>query len=272
MTCPRGKTSRHVVESLTRQRVSIRPVGRSEQVAFDWTDASTWTPALAGARAAYLVYQPDLAMPGAAETVGSLAQLAVRQGLEHLVLLSGRNEPGAQQAEEAVRATGIDTTIVTTSFFTQNFTEGLLQPMAMSGEIVMPAADLPEPFVDTADIGAVVTAALTDPRHRGQRYEVTGPTAPTFAEVGAAIGAATGRTVGFQQVSSAEFVRRMAAIGVPEPDAEGLAWLFEMILDGRNSQPTDGIQRALGRPGRAYTDVIAEAAAAGAYRADGGAA
>ena len=49
----------------------------------------------------YVTYYPDLAVPGAADTVGSFAELAVEKGVRRMVLLSGRGEEGAQLGEQA---------------------------------------------------------------------------------------------------------------------------------------------------------------------------
>jgi hypothetical protein len=40
-----------------------------------------------------------------------------------------------------------------------------------------------------------------------------------------------------------------------------------VVLDGRNSQPVDGIQQALGRPALAFRDYAKKTAAAGAWKA-----
>ena len=42
-------------------------------------------------------------------------------------------------------------------------------------------------------------------------------------------------------------------------------YLFTTVLDGRNAHLTDGVQRALGRPPRDFSDYAREAAAAGAW-------
>jgi hypothetical protein len=44
-----------------------------------------------------------------------------------------------------------------------------------------------------------------------------------------------------------------------------LVALFAEILDGRNSYLTDGVQRALGRPPRDFTDYVGATAATGAW-------
>jgi hypothetical protein len=55
----------------------------------------SWNAAVDGVHAVYLSFQPDLAVPGAPETVGAFARTAVQAGVERLVLLSGRGEEEA---------------------------------------------------------------------------------------------------------------------------------------------------------------------------------
>jgi uncharacterized protein YbjT (DUF2867 family) len=57
-----------------------------------------------------------------------------------------------------------------------------------------------EPFVDADDIADVTVAALTDDRHIGQLYELTGPRLLSFREAIAEIGMAARRDVGFTSV------------------------------------------------------------------------
>src|SRR3954447_3490778 len=118
-----GKTGRRVAAELERRGV---PVRRASRPAFDWEDRATWSPALRGTRAAYVAFVPDLAVPGADDAVGTFAALAAEEGLERLVLLSGRGEHEAQRAEAAVRAAGVPTTVVRASWFMQNFGESFL--------------------------------------------------------------------------------------------------------------------------------------------------
>jgi uncharacterized protein YbjT (DUF2867 family) len=107
-----GKTGRRVAERLAARGVPARVGSRSGRPPFDWEDRSTWVPVLEGVGSAYVSHFPDLAVPGAADTVGSFAELAVRSGVRRLVLLAGRGEPQAEQAEDAVRASGAELTIV----------------------------------------------------------------------------------------------------------------------------------------------------------------
>ncbi|MGN9891718.1 NmrA family transcriptional regulator [Micromonospora sp. L31] len=260
-----GKTGRRVARRLTTIGVPTRIGSRAGTPPFDWTDRDTWTPALRGVGAVYLAYQPDLAAPGAVATVGDLARLAVAHGVRRLVLLSGRGEPEAAEAERAVAASGLDPTVLRASWFAQNFSEGhLVQPLR-AGVLALPVGDVPEPFVDADDIAEVAVAALTSDRHAGATYELTGPRLLTFAQAVDEIAAAAGHPVRFVPVTSSAYAAELTAAGVPAPAVALLTYLFTEVLDGRNARLADGVQRVLGRPPRDFRAYAAEAA--GAWRA-----
>ncbi|MBP1843181.1 uncharacterized protein YbjT (DUF2867 family) [Rhizobium petrolearium] len=260
----KGKTGSRVAERLHALNKPVRFASRS--TGFDWTDRSTWAIALQGASAAYITYYPDLAVKGAPDDIEALAKLAVSLGVKRLVLLSGRGEPEAQESERRLIASGADWTIVRSSWFNQNFDEGQFQPMILEGEIALPVSGVREPFIDADDIADVVVAALTDPRHIGELYEVTGPRLLTFAEAIAEISKASGREVFFQTISNEEFVKGLKSAEVPEDLAELLVELFTVVLDGRNEYLTDGVQRALGRSPKDFAGYVEDAAAGGAWK------
>src|SRR5215213_10553552 len=196
-----GKTGRRVAERFKTRRLPTRVGSRSGEPPFDWEDRATWAPALSGVGSVYLTYYPDLAVPGAVDAVQSMIELAVERGVQRLVLLSGRGEDEAQRAEEVVQASGVDWTIVRSSWFNQNFSENYLLDAVLGGEVVLPAGDIGEPFIDADDLADVAVAALTEDGHAGQLYEVTGPRLLTFAQAVAEIAAATGREIRYVQVS-----------------------------------------------------------------------
>jgi uncharacterized protein YbjT (DUF2867 family) len=260
-----GKTGRRVAERMIAQGVPVRIGSRSASPAFDWENPESWATALEGVSAAYITYYPDLAVPGAAEAVGDLARLAVRKGVKRLVLLSGRGEPEAQRAEQALQASGADWTIVRASWFMQNFNESMLLGPILAGEMALPASSVREPFIHADDIADVVTAALTDDRHIGQLYEVTGPRALTFTEATAEIAKATGRTINYATISPEEFMQGLEQEQVPAEIAALVTELFTVVLDGRNEYLTDGVQKALGRKPRDFADYARETAATGIW-------
>jgi uncharacterized protein YbjT (DUF2867 family) len=262
-----GKTGSRVAERLRARGVPVRAVSRSTEPPFDWEDRSTWAPALDGATAAYITYYPDLAVPGSAELIGALAELAVQCGARRLVLLSGRGEAEAERAEQALTASGAEATIVRCSWFMQNFSESYFAEMLAAGEVALPAGDVREPFVDVEDIADVAVAALTEDGHAGRLYELTGPRMLTFAEAVGEIGRATGRPLRYEPIPVDAFAAGLDEQGVPHDVVGLLRYLFTEVLDGRNESLTDGVRQALGREPRDFADYARRAAAAGAWSA-----
>jgi uncharacterized protein YbjT (DUF2867 family) len=259
-----GKTGRRVAERLTAAGGDVRPASRSGAIRFDWQDPATWAPALSGAEAAYITYAPDLAFPGAAETVGAFADLAVARGVRRLVLLSGRDEEGAQHAEGLVAASGAEWTVVRCAFFDQNFSETFAEPIR-HGVLSFPGGDTREPFLDVEDIADVAVAALRDERHAGEVYELTGPRLMTLAEAADELGAAIGREVRYLPMTAEQYAAELRTYGMPAEEATAVADLVAEVLDGRNAHLTDGVERALGRPPRDFADFAREAAASGVF-------
>jgi len=267
LTGGNGKVGRRVARALKARGMEIRIGSRTGTPAFDWEDADTWDAALAGVTAAYIAYVPDLAVPGAADTIRAFVARAVDAGVRRLVLLSGRGEEEAQACERIVQASGVDWTIVRAGWFMQNFSEGEFLPMVMDGAITLPARDIPEPFIDVNDIADVAAAALSEPGHAGEVYEVTGPRALTFAELAAEISAAAGREVSFVRIPQEAFTAALADAGVPADVAWLLDYLFGTVLDGRNTAICDGVQRALGREPADFTDFVRRVATRGTWDA-----
>lgn len=262
-----GKTGSRVNTLLQARRIATRLVSRSTAIPFDWSRPETWLAALDGVSKAYVTYQPDLAVEGATEAITELSRLAHEKGLERVVLLSGRGEPGAQRAEAALQASGVPWTNVRASWFNQNFSEGYLIDGVLAGEVALPAGAVPEPFIDADDIADVVVAALTEERHANRLYEVTGPRALTFAEAVSEIVAAVGRPIRYMEISPEEFATGLRQAGVPDDIVGLLDELFTVVLDGRNSQVMRGVEEALGRPARDFTDYVRAAANTGVWRA-----
>ncbi len=265
--CASGKTGRRVTQRLTAAGVPVRAASRSGETHFDWEDETTWAPALAGVGAVYIVYYPDLAFPGAADTVGDFADLAVANNVRRLVLLSGRGEEGARQAEQRVRASGADWTLVRCAFFNQNFSE-IFDEAIRYGALAMPGGETVEPFLDADDIAEVVVAALTDDQHIGRLYELTGPRLLTLTDAADELAAAIGRDVRYTSLTVDEFAAELTSQGVPQEEAAPIANLIAEVLDGRNAHLTDDVQRVLGRPARDFSDWAIECAAQGTWNLD----
>ncbi len=247
-----GTTGRRVAARLRARGLPLREGSRRGTPPFDWEDRGTWPAAVEGVGAVYLCFAPDLAVPGAPDTVADLTAAAVAAGARRVVLLSGRGEPEAQEAEQRVREvaerSGAAWTVVRSAWFVQNLTEGAFAGDVAAGVLALPAGDVAEPFVDADDVADVAAAALADDGHAGRVYEVTGPRAMTFPDLVAEVARATGRPVRYEQVPADAWAAAARGAGVPDDAVALMTYLFTTVLDGRSSAVADGVQRALGRP------------------------
>lgn len=261
-----GKTGRRVASRLAARGAPFRVASRAGSPRFEWSDRSTWEPILRGATSIYLAYPPDLGVPQAEPDVRALSELAVHLGVRRIVLLSGRGEEHVLASERAVAESGARWTVLRCAWFAQNFDEGHLLPSIQQGELALPGGTVGEPFVDLDDVADVAVAALTSDAHEGAIYELTGPRLVTFAEAMAEIGRATGRSVRYAPVDKEAYAEIMRTF-MPADEAGYLSELFTYLLDGHNAHVADGVQRALGRPARDFSDYVRAAAASGIWNA-----
>lgn len=260
-----GKTGRRVIERLKVLAYDVRGVSRSSSPSFDWNDDANWNEVLAGVKALYVTYHPDLSVPGASDHIRALLAVAKAQGVERIVLLSGRGEEEAQLCERLVLNSSIPATIVRCGWFNQNFSESFFRDLLMSGTLAVPNAHVGEGYVDADDIADVATAALTEEGHEGQIYQLTGPELLTFRDIATLFHEVTGREVAVVDVSREAFVGGLEAAQLPEGMVQLVDYLFNEVLDGRNASLGDGVQRALGRPPRDFRSFLQKAHLSGAF-------
>ena len=260
-----GKTGARVNRRLQALGYATRPVSRSTTPSFDWENPATWRHAIEGTRQAYVTYQPDLAVANAEPAIKEFVRCATKAGLEHIVLLSGRGEDGAQRAEEILKASGISWNIVRASWFAQNFSESFMLEGILAGELVLPAGNIVEPFIDIDDIAEVAVAALTEPGHRNKLFEVTGPRALTFAQCIEEISAAIGHPLKYTSVPIESYISALNEQGVPEDLQLLLRELFTVVFDGRNCNVMSGVEEALGRPATDFKTYLQKAIESGVW-------
>ncbi len=261
-----GKTGRRIVQRLHSAGYPVRSGSRAATPPFDWTRPELWPAVLRGVRSVYISYHADLASPEAPSLIEAFTTQAREAGVERIVLLSGRGEENAQRCEEVAVSSGISCTRLRASWFFQNFDEGLLLPPVLGGQIALPAGAVLEPFIDCDDIADVAFAALTDARHDGQLYELTGPRLLTFADVAAHISEACRRPLAYTSVSPADFEAALTGELGPET-AHMFTELCKEVFDGRNAHLADGVERALGRKPRDFVDYCRACAASGVWSA-----
>ncbi|GJM34543.1 MAG: NmrA family transcriptional regulator [Saprospiraceae bacterium] len=261
-----GKTGHRVVEGLTQLGHNVTIGSRKGSPAFDWEDYSTFAPALKGMDRAYIVYYPDLAVPGAKEAIQKLTEIALKEGLEKVVLLSGKGEVEAEACEEIVATSGLNYTLVRASWFNQNFSEGAFLDFVLAGQVALPMPEAEIPFVDANDIAEVVTKVLVDDSYNGETITVTGPEKLTFKQVVKMMGKAIGRDIQYIPITIEEFKSGMKAAGLPESYIWLFGYLFEEVLGNPDNQEvSEDVQKVLGRAATDFKDYVEKTALSGVW-------
>jgi uncharacterized protein YbjT (DUF2867 family) len=180
-----GNVGAEVVSALARAgepvRALVREAGRAvpdgvEPVVGDLNEPGSLRAPLEGANAVFLL-SGYTDMPGLLDEIRSA-------GVERVVLLSGGGAAASNldnaisryqlASEDAVRASGVDWTILRPYAFMSNALRWL--PELREGDVVRaPFAEVANAVVDPYDIAAVAATALRSGAHAGQVYRVSGP-------------------------------------------------------------------------------------------------
>lgn len=252
-----GKTGRRLLPLLRDRGAAVRAASRSGgagTVAFDWALETSWKPALEGVAAIYLV-GPDL-VEDPSDATAAFLDVAYRSGVRTVVALSSLgvtfpNEPihsGRRKAEEALRQSRMNWTILRPSGFSQNFSEGFFAPGIGSGQVRAATGTGRVAFVDASDIASVAAVALTAPGHAGQAYALTGPRALSFDEATSLVAGALGRPVAFSPLGETEFRGMMLGFGLPGAYADVVVRDQVAIRDGFAADVSHDVEAVTGRP------------------------
>jgi uncharacterized protein YbjT (DUF2867 family) len=261
-----GKTGRRVANILKNEQQNVFIGSRNNTPAFDWNNPDTYKSVLKNMDRAYIVYTPDLAVPGAKEAIQTLTEIALQEGLEKVVLLSGKGEKEAEACEEIVANSGLNYTIVRASWFNQNFSESVFLEPILAGHVALPMAEAEIPFVDADDIAEVASKALLDDSLNGQIITVTGPEKLTFKEAIQIIAKATNKTIHFQAISLDDYLDGMKNAGVPDDFIWLFGYLFKEVLGNADNQTiSDDIEKVLGRKAISFSEFAQKTAATGVW-------
>ncbi|RDI29748.1 SDR family oxidoreductase [Lentzea flaviverrucosa] len=165
---------------------------------------------LAGAKALFVLLSGDLHVAGAVPS--GVVDHAKASGVRRIVLLStlgvatrpfGPTRIATRELEDVVRGSGLDWSILRPGGFASNAL-WWAESVRARRTVAAPFGDIGVPILDPLDIAEVAAACLTDERHDGGVYELTGPGLITPREQTAAIAAALGQPVAFHELTRAE--------------------------------------------------------------------
>lgn len=267
-----GNIGRTLVELLTEAGEEVVAVSRNPRQVSSATpglrwaeghvgDAASMRAPLTGARALFIVLGGELNAFG--ENPDLVLRAAADAGVERVVLVSSQVSATRPQApsharlrefEAAVRASGLDFTILRPGAFASN-AFAWADAIRTKRTVFAPFADVALPVVDPADIAAVAAAALRADGiggaggaggHGGRVYELTGPEPVSPRQQAAVISAALGEEVTFVELSREEAHAAMARF-MPEEAVEGTLDVLGAPLPAESRVSTD-VATVLGRP------------------------
>lgn len=230
----------------------------------DLADARTLEPLLAGAERLFLLTDNQ---PGFARLQIAVVRAAEAFGVRHVVKLSalGASHHSKswiarehKEVEDVLQGTGLSWTILRPHAFMQNWLGEVAESVRREGVIYSPIADGRVPFIDTRDIAAVAAEALLHPEaHLNARYFLTGGEAVGYADVAAALSAATGRRVEYRPISMEEARARLEARGVSSEAIDAMLAIAEyQKAGGPTSMVSDAVSRVLGRAPKSLEEFV----------------
>lgn len=237
-----------------------------EHAVADFEDADALTRAFTGVDAAYLVTRSS---ERAAEQQIRCVDAAVAAGVRRIVVLSQYGTRADSpvrflrwhaEVEAHLAGLPVETVVLRPNLFFQ----GLLAfagQVAHTGVLPAPIGDAAVSAVDVRDIAAVAAATLLEPDHADATYTLTGPRAVTHTEVAAALSAATGRPVAFEDVSPDAFAEALRPY-LPAWQLAGVVEDYAHYARGEAAEIDPAVERITGRPGRDLVDFARDHAAA----------
>lgn len=274
-----GNTGTFLLRELERRGASIRAMVRQERdaatlggtsvsvVIGNFDDADSVSAALDGVDSAYLVTQSS---SSAESQQIRFAELAAAASVKHLVKLSqlAANERSPVRflryhaaVERRIRELGIGYTFLRPNLYFQGFL-AFAATIAQAGRFFAPIGSARVSAVDVRDIAAVAAVAMTEPGHVNKTYTITGPSAVTHAEIGAAIGAAIGRDISFVDVPPEDFSKALSGLGVPTWQVDGLVEDCAHYARGEASEVSSAVRDVSGAEPRDVTTFARDYASA----------
>lgn len=270
-----GQLGRLVVEGLLKKGADVVAAVRDPEKAAefaargvqvrraDYDDPASLATAFAGADKVLLISsstpgqrlaQHEAVVKAARDAeVGHLAYTSVLAADTTKLSLA----PDHKATEELIRASGLPFTFLRNGWYTENYAQTIAQALAV-GSFAGAAGEGRLGAVPRVDFAEAAVEVLTGEGHEGKVYELAGDEPFTYADLAAAVTAASGTPVTYQDLPVGQYRQILVGAGLPEPVAAMLADADRGIADGELASGSGDLSRLIGRP----TTPLAEAVTA----------
>lgn len=269
-----GTVGHSVVQQLAAENQPVRagtrrpeayeaPSAHVHAAQFEYTDASTYAPALDGVARVFMLAPPDMQVYGhLVPFLDAVAEASVEQvvlmtamGVEH-----APPEVPLRQAELHLQDLDVAATIVRPGWFMQNFLTYWRGMIESDGTMRLPAGEAATSFVDTRDIASVSVAALTEAGHAGHAYTVTGPEALSYHEAADVLSEVWNRDIRYEPVSDETALDLFTSAGLDADYAEMLVGLFQGVRAGQAAAVSPDVEQVTGQPPRSLRQFASDTA------------
>ena len=269
-----GKLGRLVVEQLlargypgkiiagTRNPEDLKIDGVEARKA-DFSDVAGFTAALAGVDRLLLISTDALGEARRAQHLNAVAA-AKAAGVKRILYTSIPNpDPGNPivmaadhyPTEQAIKAAGIDYTILRTSWYAENLFGSLPQALK-SGKWFTSAGNGRISYVPRVDIARAAAGALISDVPGSRVLTITGTEAHTIREIAAIATEVTGKPIEVVDVTDADITAGMLAAGLPQPVAELLTTFEVGYRQGALSMVTNAVEELWGTKPQKLRDFL----------------
>ncbi|MFL6295398.1 MAG: SDR family oxidoreductase [Actinomycetes bacterium] len=262
-----GRVARRLAERGMGQRLVARDPGRAPELAGaqvaagSYDDRDSLRRAFAGAHTLFMVSASE--DPDRLRLHANVVGAATDAGVERVVYTSffgaapdcsftfGRDH---WHTEELIKGSGLRFTMLRDNLYLDFLplmvgADGVIRGPAADGRVAAVARD------DIADVAAAVLLA-DGHRHDGRSYDLTGPEAPTMAEVAQRLSELAGRTITYHPETLEEAYASRASYGAPDWEVDGWVTTYVAIANGELEAVGGDVAAVAGHPPMGLDDFL----------------
>ncbi|MPM36548.1 Quinone oxidoreductase 2 [bioreactor metagenome] len=195
---------------------------------FDYTKSQVMIEALAGIDRLVLISGNEIGQR--ARQHFNVIEAAGKAGVEWIVYTSllhadstTLNLAGEHMTtEEALKASGINYTILRNGWYTENYTGSIGGALA-GGAFIGSAGNGKISSAARVDYAEAAAVAITDESHKGKVYELAGDDYYTLADLAAEISNQTGTNIPYRNLTEAEYTKILESFEIPAGFAAAIA-------------------------------------------------
>lgn len=224
-----------------------------EARAFDYTDPQSMTGALAGIDALLLISGNEIGQRE--QQHANVIEAAKSAGVKWFVYTSLLHADTSTLSlagehlatETALKASGLDYTILRNGWYTENYTGSIPGALA-AGAFAGSAGDGRIASATRADFAEAAAVVFTTEGHIGKVYELAGDKSYTLADLAAEISRQTGKDIPYNNLPEATYAGILKGLGLPDAFAELIAGSDVSASKGDLFDDGQQLSRLIGHP------------------------